>query len=196
VTKINYLFILFISFALGGCTHIFSKHPVGVAPVKIAATAWDGVWTLGDALVIIKVTDETSGKMNLGIIEEKEDKFKISNTKAFIRKYKDETYINIHSADWFADDKKGRLKKHALFKDSVSWYRLLKQEDAIILWIVDQDAFYKDAKINGLNFKILEPDLYLIDEPSEVTSEYLEKHKQTIYNGENDLIILTRKIKD
>ena len=192
---IHFITILFISLLLAGCTAIITKNPIGTKSVKINAEEWDGVWsTRGNGLAIIKVTDENNGKMTIGFIENKGNVFTVQNLKAAVREYKGSTYINISLESCVPKNEK-IPKKEEFLKSTFHWFKFQKQGDSIILLPYNEDFFKKAIKNKEIEIKQLKDNMFLINEPSDVISEYIEKNKSEIFNFENKSVVYIRMIK-
>lgn len=119
------LVVLGISLAfLVGCHAVYSTTPVGETPAIVIPDDWEGTWLLKDMAVTVAVLDSEKGMLEVGWVEQKQDRLHFAHYKVQLRKSGEWLFGNVQ------DPEKPKL---------YVWARVRNEDDQIIVWVPDLD---------------------------------------------------------
>lgn len=109
---------------LTGCHAVYSTTPMGEAPAIVIPDDWEGTWLHKDIAVTVAVLDSEKGILEVGWVEQKQDRLHFEHYKVQLRKSGEWLFGNVQ------DPEKPKL---------YVWARVRNEDDQIIVWVPDLD---------------------------------------------------------
>ena len=198
---LNYLICSLFLFS--GCSHVVSKHPIGIENYAISSDDWDDVWFMDMEVktehetMTIKVVDERKGIFKLAWIESTDNDLKLEFLLIQIKKGKTDLYFNVLE-----------MSEEEYLEGFYYWGKVKKEKQKIIFLLPSVEAFkkaYENNKIQAIveqsSGKTKSGEEYsksitikIIDEP-QVIVDLIERNKDEYFDYEDPILILSRNIK-
>jgi len=111
-----------------GCTRVLVDKPFGETPARLVAEEWNGTWVVGNAAILVKVTDANAGRIRVGWTEEEEGVFRLETRELFARKVNQSLFVTL------ADTPDPGVT-------NLHWYRVVMRPNEVEAWVPNTDEF-------------------------------------------------------
>ena len=125
-----------LAVVLSGC--VVAPNPIGDEPIKLKAEEWEGIWLDEDdedGVLTIRVADAAKGELEVGWIEEDEDRLVLKSYLFQLRR----------TGGWVFANTKLEGEDHPNPESGEDWYYFLRIENEdgvqITAWQPDTDRF-------------------------------------------------------
>jgi len=146
--KTAYYIVLCFVIIITGCHSVFTSHPMGDNPIKIAGEKWNGTWINKDGSVVVKVTDPEKGYLIAALIESKKNDLLLQKYDIELRGTNNFTFINFK-----LKDEKGNIR--------YVWGKIKKDDKTIFIWSPNIDKFRGLVNTKKLPGEVKNKDVYL-----------------------------------
>ena len=170
--KLTYYMVLCFVIIITGCHSVFTSHPMGDNPIKIAGENWNGTWINKDGSVVVKVTDPEKGHLIAALIESKKDDLILKKYDIEIRGTNNFTFINFKMKD-----EKGTMR--------YVWGKINKDDKTIVIWAPNIEMFRELVNAKKLPGEIKNKDVYL--------ETLKDEHLKFIMSEKNSLLFQLNK---